>query len=61
MSLVSLVYVGLAHYLLKVKIIPVELILYASVLVILLLFRLVWFLIKRTTERFTLPLKMESG
>jgi sulfoxide reductase heme-binding subunit YedZ len=53
--------VGLAHYLLKVKIIPVELILYASVLVILLLFRLVWFLIKRPTGKFTFSPEMESG
>ena len=43
---------GLVHYLLKVKIIPVELILYASVLLVLLLLRLVWFLTIRPTGRF---------
>lgn len=37
---------GIVHYLLKVKVIPLELILYAAVLLLLLIFRLVWFMIK---------------
>jgi len=37
---------GVVHYLLKVKVIPVELIVYASILLVLLLFRLIWFFIK---------------
>jgi sulfoxide reductase heme-binding subunit YedZ len=51
---------GLVHYLLKVKIIPVELILYASVLAVLLLFRLVWFLTIRPTGSFTPSVKIYS-
>ncbi len=40
---------GVVHYLLKVKVIPVELIVYTSILLVLLLFRIAWFLIKGGT------------